>query len=247
MGSLLSGGIDSSLVVAFMRRHASGPVDTYSVGFSDQQLDESFHARLAAEYLGTRHHEIRVDDCTPDLLERLVWHLDEPVADPAIVPTYVVCRLARDTVTVVLTGEGGDELFAGYDYYHRRAPWSFFSQLLPEALGQQVLPGVARTLNRLAGRPRYHERTIWHMALPASARMLAWVAVFTEEGLRRLWRGPSGDGADCTGVARAVFTRLHDRHGGIDKLHRSMYIDTEGVASGRPLDESGQDEHGGVS
>ena len=81
LGAPLSGGIDSSLVVAFMRRHAGGQVDTYSAGFSDESLDESPHARLAAEYLGTRHHEIRVDDCTPELLEHLVWHLDEPVAD----------------------------------------------------------------------------------------------------------------------------------------------------------------------
>ena len=85
------------------------------------------------------------------------------------------------------------------------------------------------------------------MALPESARMLAWVAVFTEGGLRRLWRGPSGDGADCTGVARDVFTSLHGRHDGIDELHRSMDIDTKAwLPDDRPPDEGRQDEHGGV-
>ena len=119
LGALLSGGVDSSVVVALMGRLMARPVQTFSVGFDEPgRYNELPFARQVARHLGTDHHEILVG--AGDLLReipRLVWHQDEPVSEPAAIPTFLVSQLARETVTVVLTGEGGDELFAGYPKY----------------------------------------------------------------------------------------------------------------------------------
>ena len=151
LGALLSGGVDSSLVVALMSRVIQRPVRTFSVGFDQppaagQIYDERPFARRVARHCGTDHHEIVV---TARDLERelpaLVWHQDEPVSEPAAIPTYLVSQLARASVTVVLTGEGGDELFAGYPKYAAE-PLARLMSALPAALRDPLLDGGARRL-----------------------------------------------------------------------------------------------------
>ena len=136
LGALLSGGVDSSLVVALMSRILERPVQTFSVGFdAPGPYSELPFARRVAEHCRTDHHEIVVG--AADLLRelsQLVWHQDEPVSEPAAIPTFLVTQLARDTVTVVLTGEGGDELFAGYPKY----------AVEPYARALAHLPGLLR-------------------------------------------------------------------------------------------------------
>lgn len=118
LGAFLSGGIDSSTIVALMSRMMDHPVQTFSVGFeADDAYNETRYARYVSRILGTEHHELMVDARAAGLLPRLVWHFDEPLADRAALPTYLVSRLARRYVKVALTGEGGDELFAGYRRY----------------------------------------------------------------------------------------------------------------------------------
>ena len=120
VGALLSGGVDSSLVVAHMVRAASTAVHTFSVGFDDARLDERSAARQVAEHLGTVHHEQLVTDAdAAEALPRIVAAMDEPLADYAALPTYLIARFAARHVKVVLTGEGADELFAGYRRYRR--------------------------------------------------------------------------------------------------------------------------------
>ena len=122
VGAFLSGGVDSSLVVALMQEQSSSAVRTFTIGFSEKEYDESSHARAVARHLGTDHHEER---CSPEdllgVLPTVVETFDEPFADSSAIPTYLVSRLARRHVKVSLSGDGGDELFFGYMRYHAYA------------------------------------------------------------------------------------------------------------------------------
>jgi asparagine synthase (glutamine-hydrolysing) len=133
LGAFLSGGIDSSAVVAAMARQASGPVKTFSIGFEDGQFDERAPARRLAEYYGTDHHEFVVTPAALDVLPTLVRHFDEPFADASAIPSFYVARMSSQYVTVVLTGDGGDESFGGYRRY-----------ALMARLGHFPVPGLAR-------------------------------------------------------------------------------------------------------
>jgi asparagine synthase (glutamine-hydrolysing) len=117
VGALLSGGLDSSAVVALIRRATSGPIRTFSIGFDRSDYDETRYARLVAQHLGTEHHEAVVKPDAVSGVPRLVWHYSEPFADSSALPSLAVCEMARGFVTVALNGDGGDETFLGYDRY----------------------------------------------------------------------------------------------------------------------------------
>jgi asparagine synthase (glutamine-hydrolysing) len=151
LGAFLSGGIDSSIIVGLMSKF-SDRVKTFSVGFDEEGYSELGPARAASEHLGTEHHEIMIDsEKFIKILPKVVWHMDEPLADPAAIPTYYVSELASRKVKVVLTGEGGDELFCGYPKYgmHGR-----------EALTRYYLksPGFARKALKRASPEKYRLR-----------------------------------------------------------------------------------------
>lgn len=129
LGALLSGGTDSSTVVALMARASSKPVKTFAIGFKQADFNEAPYARIVAERFGTEHHELILDPDVADTVEALTSSLEEPFADSSMLPTYYVSCLARKHVTVALSGDGGDEIFAGYDRYRIHAERQVFERI----------------------------------------------------------------------------------------------------------------------
>jgi asparagine synthase (glutamine-hydrolysing) len=117
LGAFLSGGLDSSAVVAFMRDYAQERVKTFSIGFAERSFDEAPFARLVAEHLGTDHHEQNITPQVAEILPRLVWHAEDPLADSSMLPVYYLSQMTRQHVTVALAGDGADEILAGYPTY----------------------------------------------------------------------------------------------------------------------------------
>jgi asparagine synthase (glutamine-hydrolysing) len=138
LGAFLSGGLDSSLVVSSMARLLDRPVLTNSIGFEDRQFNELSVAGRIARELHTDHHEFVVRPRAAEVLEKISWHFDEPLADSSALPTWYVCEMARHTVTVALSGDGGDEAFGGYTF-------RYLSHCLESAV-RSVLPPVFRTM-----------------------------------------------------------------------------------------------------
>jgi asparagine synthase (glutamine-hydrolysing) len=223
-GALLSGGLDSSTVVGLLSQVSDRPVKTFSVGFGEELYDELPFSRVVAQHFETEHHELVVDSCSPDLLEKIVWHQDEPIADPAMIPTYLALRAAREETPVAFVGSGGDELFGGYAHY-RWDRWARRYRILPDALGRQLLPAIARGANRLLGRNRFHERTIWYWSLPREAGLLAWEAAFTERERHELY-GPSLRDHNMESDAAGVLGAFYKKSRAKDPMHRLMYTDT---------------------
>lgn len=143
IGLLLSGGVDSSSILTLMSKLTQAPVSTYTACFGSADLDESERARQTALIMGSRHHAIMVNPRSGRLLPFIASHMDEPIADPSALATYLICRRAREEVTVLLTGDGSDELILGYPRYRLHAACQVISRLFPSGLrklGSRIFP-----------------------------------------------------------------------------------------------------------
>ena len=181
LGAFLSGGIDSSLVVALMSEVTNRPVQTFSIGFDEPQFDELDHARTVAKHFATDHNEFVVRPDALAIVDRLIEHFDEPFGDPSAIPTWYVCEMARRHVTVVLSGDGGDELFGGYDRYLPHPRVAAFDRLpLP---GKRVLARAAWPLLPHGTRGKNFLR---HVARDARGRFLDAMANFQPDEKRAL-------------------------------------------------------------
>ena len=145
LGAFLSGGVDSSSVVAMMSPLSGEPVKTYSVGFEEQSFNELEYARIVAERFGTDHHEFIVKPNAIEVLPKLIWHYNEPYADSSAIPTYYVAKVTRQHVTVALNGDGGDESFGGYDRYIANKLADYY-QRIPVFIREGVIARLVKKL-----------------------------------------------------------------------------------------------------
>ena len=227
LGVFLSGGLDSTAVLAFAREATTQPLPTFTIGYADKTFSEWEYARRAAKHYGTDHREIVIDPITPEAIEHAVWHLDEPMTDLSALPFHILCRSAREHVTVCLSGEGGDEVFVGYDRFiasklerhvYARVPGFVQRHLVEPAVGwlpdQPQKKGAVNLLKRF----------VEGAALPLEAGHMRWQYFSSADQDRRLF-------------TQSFLNRIiHDpfepirRHaaaaGGVDRVSRECYVDT---------------------
>ncbi len=145
LGAFLSGGIDSSTVVGLMSQVSSERVKTFTIGFSERQYSEVDDAKSVADKFDTQHHEYNVSPNAVEIIPKIVWHFDEPFADSSAIPTYYVSQIARKHVTVILSGDGGDELFAGYKRYMEKNQYEIYKSI-PRIIREKIIGRIARSL-----------------------------------------------------------------------------------------------------
>ncbi|HYW98189.1 MAG TPA: asparagine synthase (glutamine-hydrolyzing) [Candidatus Elarobacter sp.] len=227
LGALLSGGVDSSIVVGLMARASSVPVKTFSIGFGKEDFNEAEHARRVAERFGTDHHELVVEPAIGETLEMLSRMMEEPFGDSSIIPTYYVSKLARQHVTVALSGDGGDELFAGYDRYVVNLRRSRYA--VPPWLGRMYRNHIYPLLpQNVRGR-----KFAWNISLPSRDRYLDGLSF-----LPALHRERSLFTDDFLASVRAYVdpltrsTEYYDHAPAYDALSRLMYLDTKTYLTG---------------
>ena len=211
IGAFLSGGVDSSSVVGFMARHTSHPVKTYAIGFeggdAEAYYNELPYARQVAQRFGTEHHEIVVRPDVVGLLPKLLWHLDEPVADTAFVTTYLVSEFARRDVTVILSGVGGDELFGGYRRYlgsHYRARLDRVPTPLRRAAMALADRLPADRHSPILDAMRLARGFLASADLPFDERYRSYMQVFPGDAAEALLRTPAAREFDALGAAFAA-------------------------------------------
>lgn len=223
LGAFLSGGLDSSLIVALMSQLMDEPVKTFAIGFSGEpSFNELDYARRVADLLGTDHHEFVVQPDAVDLLPALVHHYDEPFADSSAIPTYLVAQLTRQHVTVALTGDGGDELFAGYERF-AAARLAERYRRLPGFL-RRIVGGVVRRLpesTAYRGFVRRTRRFVDAADMPLSECYLNWVGLFSRDLCRELLS--SWGDSPANGVLADYQVRF-ERAAGQGLLNQLLYV-----------------------
>jgi asparagine synthase (glutamine-hydrolysing) len=229
-GAFLSGGIDSSAVVALMSSVLEEPVSTFSIDFEEKSFSEAAYARMIAERYRTDHHTITASARIVDLLESLIWHADDPLADSSMIPVYLIARFARERVTMVLTGDGGDEVFAGYPTYnayyvrerYRRIPALIRRQLIRRAV--QALP-VSHTKVSFDFKAK---RFVEGAELDAENAHFWWRIILAEDAKNALYSDAFRErlAGFAPRATHEVYRDYFDRSGTDDPLSRMLYVDT---------------------
>jgi len=226
LGAFLSGGVDSSGVVAMMSKVMDQPVKTATIAFQEKGFDESEFGRQVSNYLRTEHHERTVTPDKIEIIEKLAWHYDEPFADSSMLPTYFVSQVAREKVTVVLSGDGGDENFAGYSRYFMDQQEERLRGLLPLGFRRVVFGPLARIYPKLDWAPRFlrAKTTFQSLAFDHAEGYCDSMSTF------RRYEKPSILSKDLKAQLREydtadIFRDYYRRAGVADPLSRIQYVD----------------------
>lgn len=228
VGAFLSGGLDSSTIVSLMRKRSSEPIQTFSIGFEDSTYNELPYARAVAQQFGTNHYEELITPDIVTLTEQLVRHLDEPFGDFSIFPTYLVSALARRHVKVVLSGDGGDELFGGYESYVAQR-YDRFYRLLPAPLRQEILPSLLNLVPPQAAKKgliNKVKRFTEGAALPAALQHTRWMTFMTDQDKRVLYQPDLHSAINGT-TPTAMITNYFQRVAHADPLAQQQYVDVK--------------------
>jgi asparagine synthase (glutamine-hydrolysing) len=228
LGAFLSGGIDSSAVVGIMSQFMDEPVKTFSISYKEAGYDESSYARQVVRLFKTDHHEFTIRPNAIEVLPALVWHYGEPFADASAIPTYYVSKLTRQYVTVALSGDAGDENFAGYDHYRIVRLLEMYASVLRLLPGvQDVLQSLLQGLGHLPGQENRLHRlrvVVERGSLTSAEAYLHRSSIFTPELAAQFWQPEAlaevGDG----GLLESLKVMLADFRGN-DALDRWLYLD----------------------
>jgi asparagine synthase (glutamine-hydrolysing) len=235
IAAFLSAGLDSSSIVAMISRATQHAIRTYTISFPEKYrvgentLDDPNVATRLARRLGCEHHNILVEPDVVDLLGKLTWHMDEPTADPAIIPAYLVCREARKHATVLLSGVGGDELFAGYRKHYAQR-WAAAYCRIPSPIRRLTETTLSRIPNlrgtTLKGRVRLAKKMARSASLPPAERFIMNCTYLDEVQKAALYSPALRDelrDSDAASHHRTYFTRVKDAH----FLNQMLYLDTK--------------------
>lgn len=226
-GAFLSGGVDSSIVVGLMSELMNEPVKTFSIGFEEKSFNELPNAREVAELFGTDHHELTVKPDMVSLLPRLVWHSDEPSADSSSIPVYYVSKLAREHVTMVLTGDGGDEVFAGYDTYIAQDIMRLY-RILPAIIRRRVIAPLVNTLPVSMTKVSLDfkaKRFVAGAELPPEEAHYSWRMIFSECDKADLF-APEVLGAFAPQRTYRLYEEKFSAVPDLAMLNRMLFVDT---------------------
>ncbi len=225
LGVFLSGGLDSSAIVALMRKHISGPLRTFTIGYEDRTFSELDYASIVAEHCETEHQVLMLDDIRPEYVEKTLYHLDEPMTDLSTVPLYLLCKQAREHVTVCLSGEGADESYAGYDRFKAARLASFFN-VIPGSIRKNVVGRLVEMLPDQAqkkGAINMLKRFVEGANLPAEGDHLRWQYFTNEKLAGRLFTPMFFESitADPFRLVREYTKRCNNT----DTVNRQIYLD----------------------
>jgi len=231
LGAFLSGGIDSSTIVALMAQLTGGAVKTYSIGYEGDQAyyNELPYAKVVAETFATDHHEIVVKPEVSDLLPKLIWHLDEPIADSACLTTFLVSRLARESVTVILSGVGGDELFGGYRRYLGESVQRWY-RFVPGPVRRKLLPALFRRIpqDRTSAWKDYARYAAAFMKTAdedPAVRYMSYVTLLSPPAQDALLVSEAKSSSKGNGTAAVALLRYFAQCKTTDPLSRTIFVD----------------------
>lgn len=225
LGVFLSGGLDSSCIVALMRRHISGPLKTFTIGYEDRSYSELDYAQIVADHCETEHHVLMLDHLKPDYVEQTLWHLDEPMTDLSTVPLYLLCKQAKEHATVCLSGEGADESLAGYDRF-KAARMNRYFRLIPAGIRRQI---IGRAVAMLPDQPQKKgainmlKRFVEGACLDADGGHLRWQYFLTRDIEKNLFSAATAAKMemDPFRLVRAGSSRCDAD----DEINRMIYLD----------------------
>ncbi|MGA0368014.1 MAG: asparagine synthase (glutamine-hydrolyzing) [Kiritimatiellia bacterium] len=226
LGAFLSGGLDSSAIVAMMRKHISGPLRTFTIGYEDKSFSELDYAKTVSDVFGTEHKVLMINEMTAERIEKSIWHFDEPMTDLSSIPLMLLCEEAKKDVSVILSGEGGDEIFAGYDRFRASRLDSYY-RCIPRILREKMVTPLILALPDQAqkkGAINMLKRFVEGSMLPGEAEQLRWQFFSSPAMEEGLYSASFLDEIERDAFAplRAVRSRCRTA----DRVNAELYADT---------------------